>query len=38
MLAEDITASVPMPPFDNSAMDGYALIAADVTDASKTRR
>jgi molybdopterin molybdotransferase len=35
VLAEDITASVPLPPFDNSAMDGYALIAADVTDASK---
>ena len=27
MLAEDVTASVPLPPFDNSAMDGYAVIA-----------
>ena len=35
VLAEDITASVPLPPFDNSAMDGYALISADVTEASK---
>jgi molybdopterin molybdotransferase len=35
VLAEDITASRPLPPFDNSAMDGYALIAADVADASK---
>ena len=26
---------MPLPPFDNSAMDGYALISADVTDASK---
>ena len=24
VLAEDITASRPLPPFDNSAMDGYA--------------
>ena len=35
VLAEDITASRPLPPFDNSAMDGYALIAADVAEASK---
>ena len=35
VLAEDITASRPLPPFDNSAMDGYALIAADVAGASK---
>jgi molybdopterin molybdotransferase len=35
VLAEDIAASRPLPPFDNSAMDGYALIAADVADASK---
>ena len=36
VLAEDITASRPLPPFDNSAMDGYALISADVTDALLT--
>ncbi len=35
VLAEDVTASRPLPPFDNSAMDGYALIAADVAEASK---
>jgi molybdopterin molybdotransferase len=35
VLAEDITASRPLPPFDNSAMDGYALISADVAEASK---
>ena len=35
VLAEDITASRPLPPFDNSAMDGYALISADVAGASK---
>lgn len=34
VLAEDITASRPLPPFDNSAMDGYALHAADVAAAS----
>ena len=34
VLAEDITASRPLPPFDNSAMDGYALIAADVAEAA----
>ena len=37
VLAEDITASRPLPPFDNSAMDGYAVIAADVAGASKDR-
>ncbi len=35
VLAEDITARRPLPPFDNSAMDGYALIASDVAGASK---
>ena len=34
VLAEDIVASHPLPPFDNSAMDGYALIAADIAGAS----
>ena len=34
VLAEDIAASRPLPPFDNSAMDGYALIASDVAGAS----
>ena len=35
VLAEDLTASRPLPPFDNSAMDGYALIAADTAGAAK---
>ena len=35
VLAEDITASRPLPPFDNSAMDGYALIAADTAGAAE---
>jgi molybdopterin molybdotransferase len=33
VLAEDIAADMDIPPFDNSAMDGYALIAADTTSA-----
>ena len=28
VLAEDLIASGPLPEFDNSAMDGYAVIAA----------
>lgn len=30
VLAEDVVASLPLPVFDNSAMDGYAVRAADV--------
>jgi molybdopterin molybdotransferase len=33
VLTEDITASYPLPSFDNSAMDGYAVHAADVSGA-----
>ncbi|GAA2082280.1 molybdotransferase-like divisome protein Glp [Actinomadura alba] len=33
-LAEPVTAPVPLPPFDNSAMDGYAVCASDVMAAS----
>lgn len=33
-LAEDLTASIPLPPFDNSAMDGYAVRSVDVAGAS----
>lgn len=33
-LAEDVTAGEDIPPFDNSAMDGYAVRAADVAQAS----
>ncbi|MFC5286935.1 gephyrin-like molybdotransferase Glp [Actinokineospora guangxiensis] len=30
VLAEDVVAGVSLPPFDNSAMDGYAVRAADL--------
>ncbi len=30
VLAADITAPLPLPPFDNSAVDGYAVRAADL--------
>ena len=33
VLAEDVRADADMPPFDRSAMDGYAVRAADVADA-----
>ncbi len=35
MLAEDVTSDVALPGFDNSAMDGYAVRAVDVRDASE---
>ncbi|MHB1457261.1 MAG: molybdopterin molybdotransferase MoeA [Armatimonadota bacterium] len=35
VLVEDIHAKDDIPPFDNSAMDGYALIAADTLGAGK---
>ena len=34
VLAADVTADWPLPGFDNSAMDGYAVMAADVQAAS----
>jgi molybdopterin molybdotransferase len=34
VLASDVTAAWPLPGFDNSAMDGYAVLAADVATAS----
>jgi len=34
-LAEDVTAPLSLPGFDNSAMDGYAVIADDVAGASE---
>jgi molybdopterin molybdotransferase len=34
VLAEDITAQWPLPPFDNSSMDGYAVCAADIATAT----
>lgn len=32
VLARDVTAALPLPPFTNSAMDGFALASADVAD------
>lgn len=37
VLAEPIVAATPLPPFANSAMDGYALTAADSTSASQAQ-
>lgn len=34
VLAADLVSDEAIPPFDNSAMDGYAVIAADTADAS----
>lgn len=34
LLAENVVADVPLPGFDNSAMDGYAVRAVDTRDAS----
>jgi molybdopterin molybdotransferase len=36
VLAEDVTAPFPLPSFDNSAMDGYAVRAADVASATES--
>ncbi len=33
-LGEDVIASTPLPGFDNSAMDGYAVRLADVASAT----
>ncbi len=35
VLVEDVVAPWPLPQFDNSAMDGYAVRAEDVRDASE---
>ncbi|GGO67159.1 molybdotransferase-like divisome protein Glp [Nonomuraea cavernae] len=35
-LAEEVTAPLPLPPFDNSAMDGYAVRAADIAEVPVT--
>ncbi|MCX8126925.1 MAG: molybdopterin molybdenumtransferase MoeA, partial [Dehalococcoidia bacterium] len=34
VLAEDVCASFPVPPLDNAAMDGFAVVAADIQHAS----
>ena len=38
VLAEPILATVDLPPFDNSAMDGYAVRAADIANLPATLR
>ncbi|TRW82775.1 molybdopterin molybdotransferase MoeA [Mycolicibacterium sp. 018/SC-01/001] len=35
VLAEDVVAPLSLPGFDNSAMDGYAVLASDVATASQ---
>jgi molybdopterin molybdotransferase len=37
VLAEPVSAGDPVPPFDNTAMDGYAVQAADVAGATEAR-
>lgn len=37
VLAEDVRARLAVPPFDNSAMDGFAVQSADVAAASRER-
>ena len=35
VLTQDVVADINVPPFNNSAMDGYAVIADDIADASR---
>ena len=37
VLAEDVTAAVSLPSFDNSSMDGYAVQAKDTTNSSERK-
>ncbi len=37
VLAECVHSAIDLPPFDNSAMDGYAVRTADVSSASETK-
>ena len=37
VLAEDISTAFPLPPFDNSAMDGYAVRSEDIRSASDSQ-
>jgi molybdopterin molybdotransferase len=37
VLAEEVRAQSDIPPFDNSAMDGYAVISSDIRNASRER-
>jgi len=38
VLAQDVVAPLDLPPFPNSAMDGYALVAADLENVPRTLR
>src|SRR5688500_11488392 len=35
VLARDVVSTLELPPFDNSAMDGYAVVAEDLQAASR---
>ncbi|MFZ2428132.1 MAG: molybdopterin molybdenumtransferase MoeA, partial [Propioniciclava sp.] len=37
VLAADLTARLPVPAFDNSAMDGFAVRAADTVGGARLR-
>lgn len=37
ILAKDILTKVELPPFDNSSMDGFAVLASDVENSSKEK-
>jgi molybdopterin molybdotransferase len=37
ILSEDINASINLPPFNNSSMDGFAVIAEDVINATQDK-
>lgn len=38
VLAEDVASDVDMPPFDKSAMDGFAVVASDLAATPRTLR
>ncbi|HEX4702813.1 MAG TPA: gephyrin-like molybdotransferase Glp [Pseudonocardiaceae bacterium] len=37
VVAHELRSPIPLPPFDNSAMDGYAVLAADLAGATADR-
>lgn len=37
VVAEDVRSTTDLPPWDNSAMDGYAIVAADTASAGEER-
>lgn len=37
ILSEDLVANMDIPPFDRASMDGYAVIASDTFEASRTK-